>query len=223
MKKIFIAFGILAAVLSLSCEKAQPEEEPTDIVTSHNCALVIVKPDGSEYTYDIHCVIRNGGTVTNSPTLTAFYDYTLFFRDDITEEPMVTVMDHKVEAFLPGGVPPFITIYGRYKLTETQKKYFFHQKRYDQTLLQRIHIQGLDESLGLGKEFSVGFIDGEYNGDNDLIDFVKVNSYVTSSYIPGNSSTPPKSGSDSDINIYIRCKSGTVISVRYINAEMHTI
>ena len=105
MKKIFIIFGILAAFLALSCEKAQPEEEPTDIVTSHNCALVIVKPDGSEYTYDIHCVIRNGGTVTNSPTLTAFYDYTLFFRDDITEQPMVTVMDHKVEAFLPGGVP----------------------------------------------------------------------------------------------------------------------
>ena len=52
---------------------------------------------------------------------------------------------------------------------------------------------------------------GEYKGGNDLIEYVKINSFKYSNLETGDS--------DSNINIYIRAKSGVVISIRYINGQ----
>ena len=217
MKPIrILLFLIAAAVLSLSCEKAQ-QEEPTDIVTSHDRALVIIPPEGSEMVYDIQSAYRYGQTLTTSPSLSAFYDYLFFFQEDDSAHPETRrEYDGIVRSYLPGGRGPLVTIYGRYKLTETQIKYFFNEWRFEKTLPQRILISGLDESLGLGAELSIHLEDGEYKGTDDLIDFVKVNSYFQPTYYIEDNPFVPYHRNDSNINIYIRCKSGVIISFHYI-------
>ena len=212
MKKFLLILSFAAAMMSVSCEKEQ-----TDIITSHDRALVIVPPGGSEIVYELKSAYRCG-----HPTQDAFFDFYFFYTEDDSVIP-VTIhnADDSVESYLPSGELPTVSIYGRYILSETEKKYFTYEYRYDKTIPLKIIVRGLDPSLGLGKTLTIYFEDGKYNASNERIDLVKINSYVPSTFRVINPHIMQvKSGKDSNINIYIRSKSGTVISIRYIGGGM---
>ncbi len=206
MKKIFIIFGILAAVLALSCNK---EELQTDIVTSHDRALVIIPPEGSE----IVCKIESAFFNTSSSSSYCNPEYYLYKEHyyqaigDLTHGPKINE-----------GEIPFIYIGGPYVFKQGETLEGILEAIGDavyEKFIEKIVISGLDESLGLGAELTIPMQDGEYKGGNDLIDYVKVNSFMPA--LPFKIYTTE---SNSDINIFIRCKSGIIISIRYINGQM---
>ncbi|MBQ9477595.1 MAG: hypothetical protein IJU63_07430 [Bacteroidales bacterium] len=219
MKKIGLFLCMLAALTAVSCNK---EEPVTDIVTTHNSALIVIPPDGPETVYDIQSAYRHGETLQITSAQAAFCDYNFFFLQDdsvhpVTSYPYYPGTYSPPVSQMPGGELPIVTIYGRYKLTDAETKYSYYRYRFEQTLIQRIIIRGL-ESFGLGAELSIRVQDGVFSGDNKLIDFVKVNSYVPPTYVIG--ARKEELPCDSNINIYIRCKSGTIISFRFINKSI---
>ena len=182
MKKSLLGICIVLAIVSVSCNK-----EKTDIVTSPNCALVIRPPASSEIVYEIGSVFC-GGSI-GGPEISSL-------RCRFYQERYSTCPRDNYDNYL-------VSIAGLYHsnvdYTDTGQA------------ITRIGIRNLNESLGLGPAISIPMEYGEYKGGNDLIEYVKINSFKYSNLETGDS--------DSNINIYIRAKSGVVISIRYINGQ----
>ena len=77
--------------------------------------------------------------------------------------------------------------------------------------IHEVDIWGLDESLGLGRDLRIPMERGEYKGGNDLIETVIINSFKTSTI-----AEDKVQRDDCNYNIYIKAKSGTIISIRFI-------
>ena len=180
MKKSLLGICIVLAIVSVSCNK-----EKTDIATTHNCALVIRPPASSETVYEI-------GSMFYGSFLSATMDSALrcfFLQDHYSTIPRDFEKDQ------------IVSIYG------------YAKKGVEYTDISQtidgIRIFKLNESLGLGPAIYIPMECGEYKGGNDLIEYVKINSFEFSNSETGDS--------DSNINIYIRAKSGVVLSIRYID------
>lgn len=82
-------------------------------------------------------------------------------------------------------------------------------------MIDMIHIIGLDESLGLGTVLSIPMNQGKYEGGNELIKSVSINSYrlniVDLSF--GGDKTPKV-----NIDIVISSKAGDVINIHFAGA-----
>ena len=198
----------LASFFAYSCNKEEPQ---TDIVTSHDRALVIVKPDGSEQVCNIESVF-----CYPSSTSSKFNIEYCFFKE-YYHQTIDDFKSHRPPRINEGDAPLiYIADTHEYHHGETIEGILeaIGDAVYEK-FIEKIVISGLDESLGLGAELSILMQDGEYKGGNDLIDYVKVNSFMPA--------LPLKSfatESNSDINIFIRCKSGIIISIRYINGQI---
>ena len=193
----------IAAFVAVSCQK----EQVTDIVTSHERALIIIPPDGPERVYNIETVFQSGSSSGSSLNL-RYYFYKEHF--DRLYNPVHT-----------GEATPIVYISGPYELKEGEtldRLLEIYDDFVFPRFVENIVINDLDESLGLGRELSIPMRDGVYRGGNNLIDYVKINSFV-----PSQTNHPVLPDQYSDMNIYIRCKSGTVISIRYINGETYPL
>ena len=185
MKKSLLGICIVLAIVSVSCNK-----EKTDIATTHNCALVIRPPASREIVYEIGSVFFGGATPNpwESSLRCSFYQekYSTCPKDpnDYYQNSIVRVTGYMHKDVEYSDISQSI---------------------------EGITIRKLDESLGLGPAINIPMEYGEYKGGNDLIEYVKINSFKYSNFETGDS--------DSNINIYIRAKSGLVISIRYINGE----
>ncbi|MBR3526245.1 MAG: hypothetical protein IKN88_00525 [Bacteroidales bacterium] len=80
--------------------------------------------------------------------------------------------------------------------------------------IENIVINGLDEALGLGNNLSIKMNQGKYEGDNNLIKDVQINSYKLHPV------DDELRKNDSDINIIITAISGVIITIRYSNAPV---
>ncbi len=192
MNKFLLILSFAAAMMSVSCEKEQ-----TDIVTSHERAIVIIPPDSPEIVYNLGSSVKIGKLLT-------WRSYWL----------RVAIYDQELFDEAPSSMPlkAVVTLDGTYEFKEGEQLEDVDLKK----VVDAIVIKGLDSSLGLGEILTIPLDDGEYKGENDLIDFVKINSYKLSTHSNGRWTAD----SNSDINIFIRCKSGTVISIRYINGKV---
>lgn len=192
----------MVAMFAVSCKK----EEVTDIVTSHDRALIIIPAGGPEKVYDIGSVLMKGNS---NPGISCSCEYR-FYHDVLTDVPYSEFPDN-----------PVVYMNGPYMYKEGETYYDLQEawgERLFAKIIQIIVIYGLDESYGLGTELIIPLKDGEYAGGNDKIDFVKINSLL-----PATNSGFNSSEKDSDINIFIRSKSGTVISIRYIGGQTISI
>ena len=202
MKKVIFCLLFMVAVFAVSCKK----EEVTDIVTSHDRALIIIPAGGPEKVYDIGSVLMKGNS---NPGISCSCEYR-FYHDVLTDVPYSEFPDN-----------PVVYMNGPYMYKEGETDYDLQEawgERLFAKIIQIIVIYGLDESYGLGTELIIPLKDGEYAGGNDKIDFVKINSLL-----PATNSGFNSSEKDSDINIFIRSKSGTVISIRYIGGQTISI
>lgn len=77
--------------------------------------------------------------------------------------------------------------------------------------IERILIMELDESLGLGSYLNIPMNQGVYEGKNDLIRDVQINSYQLPSDV---------NAKDSNIDIVIISTAGDIISLHYANQEI---
>ena len=80
-------------------------------------------------------------------------------------------------------------------------------------VIDRIKINGLDESLGFGSCLYIPMKQGKYKGGNDLIEDVQIKSYKFASYIDYDG----HQNKDADINIVITSTSGDIITIRFAN------
>ena len=184
MKKLFLGFSLVLAIVSVSCNK-----EKTDIATTHNCALVIRPPASREIVYEIGSVFCGGAT--SGPGESSFR--CSFYQERYITCPKGWDVYHDYLVYIEG-------------LRHSDVDYTDISQE-----IIGISIRRLNESLGLGSAIYIPMEFGEYKGGNDLIDHVKINSFKYSNFETGDS--------DSNINIYIRTKSGVVLSIRYINGE----
>ena len=79
--------------------------------------------------------------------------------------------------------------------------------------IDQILINGLDESLGLGNPLYIPMNQGRYEGGNDLIKDVRIQSYQFATYI----NQTGDQNKDSDIRITITSKAGDTITIRFVN------
>ena len=80
-------------------------------------------------------------------------------------------------------------------------------------MINRITINGLEDSLGLGYSIVIPMEQGEYNGGNELIQDVRINSYQPSTFNTDTESF----NKDANINIVITSAAGDIIYIRFIN------
>ena len=76
-----------------------------------------------------------------------------------------------------------------------------------------IYINGLDEMLGLGTNLVIPMNQGKYEGGNDLIQDVQIQSYKFATYINKNGDQ----NRDADIRILITSKAGDELLIRFMN------
>ena len=83
-----------------------------------------------------------------------------------------------------------------------------------------ISIKGLDESLGLGTLLDIPMNQGKYEGGNELVEDVQINSYKYSTLIDEDdlSLDYTSYNKDADIDILIKLTTGGAISIHYANA-----
>lgn len=95
--------------------------------------------------------------------------------------------------------------------------YGFHYNGVDYNepgqVIDRITINGLDESLGFGTCLYIPMKQGKYKGGNDLIQDVQIKSYKFASYIDYEG----HQNKDADINIVITSTAGDIITIRFAN------
>lgn len=80
-------------------------------------------------------------------------------------------------------------------------------------IIDMILINGLDETLGLGTNLIIPMHQGKYEGGNELIQDVLIQSYKLATFINKNG----EQNKDADIRILITSKAGDVIIIRFMN------
>lgn len=79
--------------------------------------------------------------------------------------------------------------------------------------IDRIIVNGLDESLGFGTCLNIPMNQGKYEGGNEQIKDVQIKSYKFASYIDYEG----HQNKDADINIVISSTAGDIITIRFAN------
>ena len=190
MKKIGLFLCMLAALMAISCNKEQ-----TDIRTKHERAVVILPKGSAEVVFDLKAVTAIGYLYQVPPFEyhMEFYFYESFSEDGATRRRRAEV--HLSQPLPEEGLTLDIMDY------DNLPQYIYE-----------VDIWGLDESLGLGRNLRIPMERGEYKGGNDLIETVIINSFKTSTI-----AEDKVQRDDCNYNIYIKAKSGTIISIRFIN------
>ncbi len=180
---------MLAALMAVSCNKEQ-----TDIRTKHERAVVILPKRSSEVVFDLKAV-------TIFPYVSfedREYGKLFYFYESFPENRKDR--HRRAEVFLLTTLPKEGIISGIIDYDNLPQ--YIHE----------ISIWSLDESLGLGRNLRIPMERGEYKGGNDLIETVIINSFKMPTSVDNEVQLD-----DCNFNIYIKAKSGTIISIRYIN------
>ena len=189
MKKIALFLCLFAALMAVSCNKEQ-----TDIRTKHERAVVILPKRSSEVVFDLKAVTIFPYVSFEDREFGELFYFYESFPENRKDRHI------RAEVFLLTTLPKEGIISGIIDYDNLPQ--YIHE----------ISIWSLDESLGLGRNLRIPMERGEYKGGNDLIETVIINSFKMPTSVDNEVQLD-----DCNFNIYIKAKSGTIISIRYIN------
>lgn len=195
MKKLHLHIVLLLLICLSSCQ-----HDSLNNVDIASINALIVKPAGTRTNYLIHTddglliypigsAFQGGSDI--SPSISGNRIH--FYQEKFTTCPKW----NEVEAIVEISGFEYVDV---------------HYSELSQTI-NRIYINGLDEMLGLGTNLVIPMNQGKYEGGNDLIQDVQIQSYKLATYINKNGDQ----NRDADIRILITSKAGDELLIRFMN------
>ena len=201
MKSLTHTFILVLAMMALfACEKEGPAVNSSFVAERSNNNAIIFIPTRMSNTGTRTLIIPIGSALTGGGLIDPSLGnsrYISFYQGRYTQDS---------EEIIKRSVEPIIILNGfvYYNVAYTRPGQFINQ----------IIINGIDESLGLGKRLDINMNQGQYEGDNELIKDVLIYSLKFASF-----KDSYHMNKDCDMDIVIITTNGVIISIHFANEE----